>query len=171
MEEIAALFDSRGQAIGRAPRSRVRAENLHHGATGIVVFNKDAQIFIHQRTWIKDVYPGRWDFTAGGVIQTGEIPDESAQRELAEELGIDSTLHRLPDGEYSDEHTSYHAFHYWAVTAKQPILQESEVLQGQWSSVEELLARIREVPQEFMPDSIALFLPWLDGSRVVPPTS
>ncbi len=171
MEEIAALFDARGRAVGRAPRSRVRAENLHHGASGILVFNAPGQIFIHQRTWHKDVYPGRWDFTAGGVIQAGEDPDLSARRELAEELGLNSVLHRLPDGEYRDENTNYRAFRYWTVADRTPRLQESEVLQGYWGTVAQLLERIREVPQEFMPDSVELFIPWLSGLKTIPPST
>lgn len=169
MEEIAALFDESGRVIGQAPRSRVRSENLHHGATGIVLFNERGQVFVHQRTWTKDVYPGRWDFTAGGVIQAGEEPDESARRELSEELGIDSELNRLPESEYSDENTSYHAFRYWSVTSDSPKLQAEEVLQGRWMSRGELLDKLKDNPDEFMPDSVSLYSSWLSALREIPP--
>lgn len=169
MEEIAALFDTSGRVIGQAPRSRVRAENLHHGATGIVLFNEHGQIFVHQRTWVKDVYPGRWDFTAGGVIQAGENPDESARRELAEELGIDSELNMLSESEYSDENTSYHAFRYWAATSFTPKLQAEEVLQGLWMSRDELLDKLQNNSDEFMPDSVYLFSSWVSALTDIPP--
>ncbi len=73
MEEQVALFNEHGQVVGQAPRSEVRAENLRHGATSIVVFNADGHIFVHQRIPIKDVYPGLYDFTAGGVIQVDVV--------------------------------------------------------------------------------------------------
>lgn len=118
---------------------------------------------------MKDVYPGRWDFTAGGVIQAGENPDESARRELAEELGIDSELNRLSESEYSDENTSYHAFRYWAATSFTPKLQAEEVLQGLWMSRDELLDKLQNNSDEFMPDSVYLFSSWVSALTDIPP--
>jgi 8-oxo-dGTP pyrophosphatase MutT (NUDIX family) len=60
----------------------MRADNLIHGATGVVVRNSSGQIYVHRRTDTKDVYPGRYDFAAGGVLAVGEDPDEAALREL-----------------------------------------------------------------------------------------
>lgn len=169
MEEQTALFDARGRVIGQAPRSRVRAENLHHGGTGIVVFNQNREVFVHQRTPTKDVYPGFYDFTAGGVIQAGEDPDESARREAAEELGVHGPLVTLGEENYTDEHTSYHAFRYWTVATEPLTLQAEEVASGKWVALEELLNQVRMDPTRFMPDSVALFIPWLSQLETVPP--
>ena len=40
----------------------------------------------------KDIYPGYYDVAAGGVVLAGESYDESARRELEEELGISNTV-------------------------------------------------------------------------------
>lgn len=162
MEEQAALFDEHGQVIGQAPRSRVRAENLRHGATGILVFNPQGEVFVHQRTMSKDVYPGLLDFTAGGVIQAGEDPDESARREAQEELGIDSELVRLEPANYADAHTQYRAFRYWTVARGQLRLQAEEVASGRWMEHRELLADIERNPGSYMPDAVELFGQWLN---------
>jgi 8-oxo-dGTP pyrophosphatase MutT (NUDIX family) len=37
---------------------------------------------------LKDWCPGHFDLVTGGVVGAGEDDDESAQRELLEELGI-----------------------------------------------------------------------------------
>ncbi|HEY0475545.1 MAG TPA: NUDIX domain-containing protein, partial [Kribbella sp.] len=111
MDELVALFDSDGEACGTAPRSVVRRDNLHHGATGVLVRNSAGDIYVHRRTPTKDVYPGRYDFMAGGVIGAGEDPYDAVVRELAEELGITGAdLEKLPESDYADEFTSYHAY-------------------------------------------------------------
>ncbi len=44
---------------------------------------------MHRRTESKDVYPGAYDVCVGGVVAAGESYEETARRELAEELGIE----------------------------------------------------------------------------------
>lgn len=171
MEEQAALYSERGTVIGRAPRSRVRAENLRHGATGIVVFNPQGRIYVHQRTLSKDLYPGLFDFTAGGVIQAGEDPFESARREAAEELGVRGELVSLGEADFADEHARYRAFRYWMIANGPLKLQAEEVLGGEWLEVSELIAQVAAEPGRFMPDAVALFLPWLASLDAPPPAS
>ena len=163
MEEQVALFNEHGQVVGQAPRSEVRAENLRHGATSIVVFNADGHIFVHQRTPIKDVYPGLYDFTAGGVIQVDEHPDESARREAKEELGVHSKLVALGEANYCDASTTYRAFLYWTIVQGPLRLQAEEVACGSWVAQNELIADITRDPTRYMPDSVELLLDWLRG--------
>lgn len=157
-EEQVALYDAEGKPCGVAPRSLMRSQNLRHAATGIVVRNSAGEIYVHQRTAIKDVYPSRFDFAAGGVMAAGEQPDESARRELGEELGISGVeLQFIGEGDFADEHTDYHAFLY-QVTWDGPIVhQPEEVAWGGWWTPQELQRRIAANPDQFMPDSLALW--------------
>jgi aminoglycoside phosphotransferase (APT) family kinase protein len=160
-EEVVALYDDGGRPAGSAPRSVMRAENLRHAATGVIVRDPWGRVYVHRRTHTKDVYPGRWDFTAGGVVLAGEDPEVGARRELAEELGVTSELEPLGEADYADEHTSYHAYRY-VTTWDGPITpQPEEVAYGAWLSIEHLLDRIDDPEIEFMPDSVALFSDWL----------
>lgn len=164
MEELVALYDDAGRAVGAAPRSRMRAENLHHAATAVVVRDPLGRVYVHRRTDTKDVYPGRHDFAAGGVIGAGEEPLLAAQRELAEELGIDGVeLEPLGEGDYRDDHTSYHAFCY-TVTWDGPVTwQPEEVAWGDWMAPRALVAWVEREPESFMPDTVALLLGWVRG--------
>lgn len=164
VDEVIALYDDQGQPCGTAPRSRMRAENLHHAATAVVVRDSFGRIYVHRRTTIKDVYPGRRDFAAGGVIAAGEDPGVAAVRELAEELGISGVrLTSLGEGSYRDDHTSYHGFCFTTEWDGPIIWQPEEVSSGEWLTAEALVAAIDAEPDDFMPDTVALLGGWLRG--------
>ncbi len=140
----------------------MRADNLHHAATAVVVRDTNGRVYVHRRTPTKDVYPGRRDFAAGGVIEAGEVPGEAAARELAEELGVTgATLTALGEGDYRDAHTSYHGFCYVTEWDGPIVWQPEEVSSGEWLTVAALVAAIDADPEDFMPDTVALLGGWL----------
>ncbi len=160
-EEVVALYDDGGRPDGVAPRSVMRAQNLRHAASGIVVRDPYGRVYVHRRTPTKDLYPAYWDFTAGGVVLADEDPFDGARRELAEELGVTSELESLGESDYADDHTTYHAFRY-VTTWDGPITpQPEEVAYGAWLSIERLLERMADSEVSFMPDARALFGHWL----------
>lgn len=163
MDEIVGLYDDAGRECGSAPRSRMRRENLRHGATAIVVLDPAGRIFVHRRTETKDLYPGRLDFAAGGVMRAGEGPAESAAREAFEELGVTSPLTPIGEGDYADARTSAHAFLFFAVTDEPLRFQPEEVAGGEWMTREELVAAVETFPERFMPDTVALLLEWVQN--------
>ncbi len=88
-DEQVAVFDVDGRVVGAAPRSQVYAEGLWHGSAGVLVRSTDGRrLYVHRRTTTKAVFAGMHDCLAGGVIDPGETPLETATRELGEELGI-----------------------------------------------------------------------------------
>jgi aminoglycoside phosphotransferase (APT) family kinase protein len=139
----------------------MRAQNLRHAATGIVVRDPYGRIYVHRRTATKDVYPAYWDFTAGGVLLDGEDPHEGAVRELAEELGVTSPIESLGEADYADGHTSYHAFRYQTTWDGPIVTQPEEVAYGAWLSPEKLLELLADPEIPFMPDARALYGDWL----------
>jgi aminoglycoside phosphotransferase (APT) family kinase protein/8-oxo-dGTP pyrophosphatase MutT (NUDIX family) len=139
----------------------MRAQNLRHAATGVIVRDSWGRVYVHRRTPTKDVYPSRWDFTAGGVVLADEDPLEAARRELAEELGVTSDLVPLGEADYADPQTTYHAFRF-VTTWDGPITpQPEEIAYGAWLSIERLLERLLDPDVEFMPDTLELFGDWL----------
>ncbi|MFH8346420.1 NUDIX hydrolase [Streptomyces sp. NPDC018045] len=163
MEEIVALYaegDLSGRVVGSAPRSRVRAENLPHCATQVLLRDTAGRVYVHRRTDTKDVYPGMHDAWAGGVVAAGEDPDEAAEREVTEELGVRGCRVR-PCFRYwyADADTNYLACVYEAEYAPDrhgPVVhQASEVAEGWWMSWEELTARLSDPDWPFVPDGRA----------------
>jgi 8-oxo-dGTP pyrophosphatase MutT (NUDIX family) len=162
VEELVALLDDRNRVCGSAPRSVVRRDNLRHGATGVLVRNSAGDIYVHRRTATKDVYPGRYDVMAGGVIASGEDPYDAAVRELSEELGVTGVdLTPLPEGDYADEYTSYHAYLYSCVWDGPVRHQPEEVDWGGWLAPAAVLERLGDPAWPFVPDSTVLLVPLL----------
>ena len=160
MDELVALLDSHGRVCGSAPRSVMRRENLRHAATGVLVRNSAGDIYVHRRTATKDVYPSHYDFMAGGVVAYGEDPYDAVVRELAEELGITGVeLMKLPEGDYADDATSYHAYLYSCVWDGPVQHQPEEVAWGAWMSPAELIAKLDDPSWPVMPDTAALIGP------------
>ncbi|WP_112238943.1 NUDIX hydrolase [Kribbella monticola] len=160
MDELVALLDSDGRVCGSAPRSVMRRDNLRHAATGVLVRNSAGDIYVHRRTATKDVYPSYYDFMAGGVVAFGEDPYDAVVRELAEELGISGVeLVKLPEGDYADDATSYHAYLYSCVWDGPVVHQPEEVAWGAWMSPAELIAKLDDPSWPVMPDTAALVGP------------
>ncbi|WP_432485099.1 NUDIX domain-containing protein [Kineococcus esterisolvens] len=164
-EELVALYDPAdpaGRVTGSARRSRVRALNLPHAATGVLLRDGRGGVFVHRRTGTKDVAPGAHDCLAGGVVGAGERPDEAARRELAEELGVRAAqLRPVLRRWYRDEATHYLAHVYEAWWDGTPlVLQESEVAAGWWEPAQRLRERLADPARPFVADSRALLAAW-----------
>jgi 8-oxo-dGTP pyrophosphatase MutT (NUDIX family) len=87
-EEMVVIVDEANHVVGSATRAEMRRRQLPHRATYILVFHPDGRLHVQRRTMNKDVYPGLLDPAAGGVVLAGESYEESAVRELEEEMGI-----------------------------------------------------------------------------------
>jgi 8-oxo-dGTP pyrophosphatase MutT (NUDIX family) len=87
-DEIILIVDAENNVKGSTPRHVMRAKGLPHRAAYILVFNSQGKLFVQKRTVTKDIYPDYYDIAAGGVVLADESYDESAERELEEELGI-----------------------------------------------------------------------------------
>jgi isopentenyldiphosphate isomerase len=165
--ELVDIVDERDRVVTQATRHEVRARNLRHRAVYILVFNSRGQLFVHQRTQAKDVFPGYWDVAVGGVLSAGEDYDGGARRELAEELGItDAALRRLFPLRYEDTQNRVCGMLYSCLWDEVVRLQASEIAAGDWVDLDVVLERTRR--DQFCPDgleALRLYLSKLDAVR------
>ena len=100
------VVDTNDRILGDASRSEVHANNLRHRAVHILIFNPAGDVYLQQRSRWKDRHPLTWDSSAAGHVIAAESYDETARRELKEELGISvpiKKISKLPASEHTDQ--------------------------------------------------------------------
>jgi 8-oxo-dGTP pyrophosphatase MutT (NUDIX family) len=132
----------------------MRAERLRHRAVFVAVTNSGGELLVHRRSDAKDLWPGRWDIGAGGVVTAGEDYDAAARRELIEELGIDASPVFLCAGVYADADVDLVGRCYWVVHDGPTTFVDGEVVEARWVDRAGLDRLMASVP--FVPDSLAL---------------
>lgn len=86
--ERVVYVDEQDHPLGEVTRAEAQAQGLITRCTFVFVFNSRGELCVHQRTAHKRLYPAFWDVAAGGVVAAGESYLQGAERELAEELGV-----------------------------------------------------------------------------------
>jgi isopentenyldiphosphate isomerase len=161
-DELLDVVDEQDRVVGQATRREVRARKLLHRFSSVLCRDPAGRLYVHRRTDDKDVYPGMYDTTAGGVLAAGETYLEAARRELAEELGIVGPEPRFlfRHRYHGQENPSWSAL--FEVTWDGPVHpQASEIAWGAFLTMDELAARLEEWP--FCPDGLEVFRRWQAG--------
>ena len=165
-EEIIQIVDQDNREIAAIARGLMREQHLIHRASYILVFNAAGQLFVQKRTMSKDIYPGYWDVAAGGVVLAGESYEESAERELAEELGVSGVnLQFLFDQYYEDQENRVWGRIFTCTFEGPFILQPEEVEYGRFMNPRIALDYSNSEP--FTPDGIILLKKLLDQEEEV----
>ncbi len=87
LDELFDVVDEQDRVLRQAPRREVHAQHWLHRAVHVLVRNRAGLIFLHQRSRLKDLFPGAWDTSCAGHVGAGEDYDSTSRRELEEELG------------------------------------------------------------------------------------
>ena len=160
-DEIVALVDEQNNVIGAIPRREMRAKRLLHRSTYILVFNARSELYVQKRTMTKDVFPGYFDPATGGVVLAGESYEESARRELEEEMGIrDVPLTRLFDFYFEDEHARVWGRAFSCEYDGKIVPQVEEVEYVEMMTTDDILRRAET--EQFTPDGLLVVRRYLE---------
>ena len=84
------VVDEKDTLIGYKTRYQCHHDkSLIHRAVDVILFNKEGKIAMQKRSSQKDLYPGYYCVTASGHVSKGESCEETAHRELKEEMGVE----------------------------------------------------------------------------------
>jgi isopentenyl-diphosphate delta-isomerase len=156
-EEWFDVVDDTDAVIGRQTRSEVHRAKLRHRAVHVFVIRDDGRLLIHLRSQSKEEFPGVWTSSAAGHVSAGETYDDSAERELQEELGIAAPLKRLHRFNACPD-TSMEFTVLYECTWNGGISADStEIQQTEWVTVDELVERVARQPEQFSPAFRLLF--------------
>ncbi len=92
MQEFLDIVDENGEPTGKTvERKKAHAEGIRHRTSHVWLARKRncrVEILMQKRAENKDSYPGCYDISSAGHIPAGDGFEESAVRELQEELGV-----------------------------------------------------------------------------------
>jgi len=94
-EEYIDIVDMKDNVIGKDLRSHVHSSDNWHRGIHILIFNSEGEVLLQKRSISKDKFPGCWDYSVSGHVDSGQGYDGTAARELREEMGITTDLTRL----------------------------------------------------------------------------
>lgn len=141
------ILDEKGKPLGKTTlRGRVQLKpGEYHLVVHIWVVSSDGKILIQRRSDTKKLMPGEWAATGGAAV-SGEDSFTAARRELFEELGIKSNKETLKKILRIKRRNSL--LDIWMIESNVPVsqlkLQESEVAEAKWITLEELKIMIKE---------------------------
>ncbi len=153
-EERFSVVDDRDHVVGDAARSAVHANNSLHRAVHILVFNTADELFLQKRSPWKDRHPSVWDSSAAGHVDAGEEYDEAARRELREELGVETTLHRIAKLPASERTGQEFIWIYRAAHDGPFTLARDEIEVGEFFAIEIVSRWVGARPADFAPGFI-----------------
>jgi len=150
-EEIFDVVNDRDEVIGRKPRSEIHRLKLRHRAVHVLVFNSRGELFLQKRSMKKDCFPGAWDSSASGHLDSGETYGACAVRELREEIGLElaGPPRRLFKVDACPE-TGYEFVWVYCCAAEGLFtLHPEEIERGGWFAPVALNRWLAEKPNEF----------------------
>lgn len=111
-DELLDLVNANDEIIGSVVRSEANSnKNYMHREIAILLFDSENKILLQKRAATKKVFPNLWVESVAGHVTHGDNPDETAHRELREELGFDTELVFLFKFLHDLEHETH--FTYW----------------------------------------------------------
>ena len=148
--ELFDVVDEEDNVVRQEVRDVVHREDLIHRAIHVFVFNKRKELFLQKRSRLKDKHPGVWDSSAAGHLNSGEGYQETAVRELEEELGIVSDeLQEIGSIKPSADTGWEHIRLYLARHDGSMRFPCSEIEAGQWFSIDQIRGWVNARPGDF----------------------
>jgi isopentenyldiphosphate isomerase len=157
LSELVEVVREDGTVERVVTRAEMRVGCLRHRCVFLLVTDGN-RLLIHRRAEHKDVWPGRWDVAAGGVVTAGEAWDDAARRELAEELGIDADPRHVGDGAWEGPEAKVLGRVYVVEHPGPFRFDDGEVVEARFVDADELATLLDS--DRFTPDSVEVALPW-----------
>jgi 16S rRNA (adenine1518-N6/adenine1519-N6)-dimethyltransferase len=145
------VVDQHDRILRYARRSDVHGNNLRHRAVHILIFDQAGDVYLQQRSRWKDRHPLKWDSSAAGHVTAEESYEETARRELEEELGINVPLEKLSELPASARTEQEFVWLYRGEIRGNPIVNRSEIETGAFFPPGIIDGWVAARPEDFAP--------------------
>ena len=157
-EEFFDVVNTNDEVIDRKSRSEVHRLQLLHRAVHVFVFRPDGDMLIHKRSPVKEEFPNVWTSSCSGHVSAGESYDETAPRELFEELGLHAAVTRLQKFDACEDTSFEFTVLYQAFSDDVVEADPGEITEVRWLPVHDIRKWLQATPDDFSPAFRMLFL-------------
>lgn len=152
--ELCDIYDKNRNFTGKVvPKGTVLEENEYRLTVRLAIFNDQDEMLIQKRQLNKHKYPNFWDISVAGNTVHGEISEETIERELFEELGIEHDFSN--DRPMVTIHREHGFTDFYILNLNIDInslkIQHEELQSVTWASKQEIFQLIDE--EKFIPYS------------------
>jgi len=153
MQEVV-LVDSQDQPIGKMEKMEAHQKGLLHRAFSVFVFNRKNELLLQQRALEKYHSGGLWTNTCCSHPSPSESLELAGAKRLSEEMGFTTELTRLFAFEYRvelDNQLIEHEYDHVLIGRYDGdfLPNPDEVMSTRWISMENLLAEMKQYPDQF----------------------
>lgn len=145
-KEAVYLVDENDNVIGSKLRDDL-VDSDRWRTIAIWIEDGKGNVLMQQRSSKKTTSPGKWTCAVEGTVEYGSSYDETAIRELAEEIGVTGFGLSKANKSYYKSETGFRSAQGYTLILDWPIekftIQESEVEQILWRDKTEVLAEIK----------------------------
>lgn len=152
--ELLACFDESGKPIEPKTRKEVHSQpyKIWHAVTNIWVIKQGLNLCT-KRSFKNEGNPGKWQTYVGGHVQYGHGFEETAVKELKEELGLMSDMGKpifIGQERYEPaEHiTAMYAF-FWSGSSEDIHPIDGEINEAKWMNYDDYLADKETNPENW----------------------
>ena len=143
-EELLKCFNNEGLLIDPRRRSGVHKKPLTiwHGVVGIWICDLNGKLLCTKRSSMSEGNPGKWQTYLGGHVLFNQTFEETAIRELKEEIGLDIQVSDLNLVISDKREDCMHFFKMYSLVLKENDLNklkfiDNEISDSKWFSFEE----------------------------------
>ncbi len=148
------IVNEQDEIIAYKTREETTREDIRR-IVGLNVFNENNEILIAKRQANKSIHPNVWGPAVAGTVDEGYDYDDTMVKEMGEEIGLFDVKPIFVKKMYYEDETQrrFTGVYYAIVNSKEftPIIQESEVAEIKWISLEDLEKWYQDKPQDFIP--------------------
>lgn len=141
--EVLACFNEDGDQIKPCTRKEVHRQplNFWHAVTNIWVINSQGEILCTKRSNKNEGNPNKWQTYVGGHVKYNDSFEETATRELDEELGLAPNDGRLVflkrEKQEPWKHITIMYALFWDGKANNMDMKDGEIDDAKWMSFDE----------------------------------
>lgn len=174
--EILQCFTEEGRPTEGQLRTEVKTKPYRwwYGVSNIWLVNHHAQILCSKRSEVLTGNPGKWQTYFGGHLPFGLSFEECAQKELAEETGLEVELNKfflVDQGKYEENKQFYKSYAVlFNGSASDLIFTDQEVTEATWMTFNEYEQAKAHSPETWchqcLPHHQKTILHWLSSQSI-----